>query len=895
MSAADDPGRSPGFVPGRAIVRAIAWLVPAAEREDWRAEWEAELCWRWSQRERRGDVVPLLRVALALRSLGALPDALWMRHRYGDRPMLSQDIRLALRSMRTRPGFSTIVALTLALGLGANAALFSVVHAVLLRQLPFADPARLVIVSGAPTDGDSAKVGRSTSFPDYLDLRDAARSFASLAAMQYVQPTLTQSGLEPMQTRGAAVTANFFSTLGVAPALGRGIAAEEDRKGGAPVAVLSHALWQLRFGGDPRVVGERLVLDGTPATIVGVMPAGFEYPQGALLWVSAGALPRTEFRGVHGFTVIGRLAASVSMERAESEARTIARRLEQQYPADNAKRTARLEPMRDVMVRRSRPTLLLLSGAVALVLLVACTNLAGLFLARAASRAREAAVRTALGAKRGQLLRQLLTESVLLSCIGGAAGLAVAALGVRALVAIAPEGLLGGATRAGDVGIDAMVLAFLAAVSLTVGLAFGLMPAWHFARADGLSALRAGTRGGSPGVGQARVRRALVVAEVALAMALAVGAGLLAKSFIQLRRVDPGFVPEGLSAVQLQLPPTRYRSNDDVRAFNERLLERVRALPGVRGAVLAFSHPLDEGFTSSFAIEGREPPKQGEEPEARVRPVGAGYFRLAGVRLLSGREIEPRDRLGAPAVVVINDAFSRMHFPGENPIGKRILRAAWWKEMPTSYEIVGVVANERYRGPDTNTDPATYFSIEQFTMPVNWLLVRSDLPTETLAPSLRRTIWSLDRDLPLDQVQDMARVLADETAAPRFNTSLLLVFALVALLLAALGVYGVLSYTVARRTTEIGLRMALGAPRSRVVALVVREGVLLAGLGVVAGLAIAASGSRLLEHLLFEVRPSDPWVLGGTAALLAVVACAAAYLPARRAARVDPMVALRAE
>ncbi len=877
-------------VPGIALVRAASRLVPAAHRDAWVAEWHGELHWRWTAGRRRDEGSLALRLALVARCVGAVPDALWMRHRHGGGFMFSQDVRLALRSIRARPGFSAVVVGTLALAIGANAAIFSVVNGVLLRALPFHDPDRLVLVRGAPTDGDSAKVGGSTSYPDYADLRDAAKAFQSIAILGTRSPVHTSGKLEPARLSSAVVSANFFSTLGVAPLLGRGFLAEEDTPGGPKVAVLAHELWQSRFGGDPRILGTSITLDGQPHTIVGVMPRGFAFPRTAQLFTPITQQPRIGNRGVHGFTVIGRIAAGVPFARAEAEAKAIAARLEAEHPESNAKRGARLEPMREAVVHNARPGILVLAGAVGLVLIIGCTNVAGLFLARAASREREAAVRTALGAARGRLVRQLLTESVLLSLIGGALGIVVALYGVRALVASAPSTL----PRTGAIAIDGIVLTYLLLVSVAVGVAFGALPAWQFSRGESLAALRDGGRGATSGKRRLRLRRVLVASELALAVVLVVGAGLLVKSFARLQQVDVRFDPTHLLLVPIELPESRYGDAQLRGRFYESLRERTEALPGVRGAAIAQEHPLGEGWTSSFTIVGHEPPKPGEEPESRIRPISAGYFHLMGVPLRAGREFAAQDRQGSPGVVVINEAFAAQHFPNENPIGKHIHRSSWWPGMPDDFEVIGVAANERFRGLENEADPATYFSLPQFQM-AQYLLLRTQGDPLALLPAVRREIWALDRSLPVEGANAMTTVLDEQLAGARFNTGLLTLFAVVALFLAALGVYGVLSYSVTQRTSEIGLRMALGAPRASVVRLVVQDGLSLATIGIAVGVGGALVATRLLTKLLFGVSPLDPQVFAVVMLLLGTVATLAAYLPARRASRVDPMVAMRSD
>jgi len=880
--------------PGAALVAAFAPLVPADRRAEWEAEWLGELTYAWSVRRAGTRADALARLALRTRALGALPDALWFRRRYGGDPMLTRDLRYALRTLVRWPGFTAVVVLTLALGIGANAAIFGVVNAVLLRPLPFADPDRLVFLLGTPTDGDSAKVGQSTSYPDYADFRDRARSFRQLAAVSVRPTTVTGRSFEPAIVSGAPVTANLFATLGVAPAMGRGFLPEEDRPGGAPVVIVSDEFWRQRLNADPNVIGSSVSLDGTPSTVVGVMPPRFRFPSEAVVWFPAAAPYDGRTRGQHSFTVVGRLAPDVTAAAANREVAAIASQLEAEYPAMNAKRGARLQSMREGIVGDVRPALLVLLGAVGLVLLIVCVNVANLFLARAAARTREVAVRTALGAGRRRLVQQFLTESVVVTAIGSALALLVAHWGSKALVAAAPRTI----PRANEIGIDGPVLLFLLALSVVTALVFGVLPAVQMSRTMPLDSLKEGGRGMRGGLARRGLRQALVVSEVALAVVLVAGAALLVKSFWKMQRVDPGFVPDRMLAVQVQLPQSRYAGyadGDRVRAFYTELRARLAARPEVQSVAVAMQHPLAPGWTSSFTIDGRTPPPAGQEPESSIRPVMPGYFRAVGAKLLRGREIQESDGVGAPGVVVINETFARLHFPDEDPIGRRILRGSWWKGMPDSYEIVGVVADERFQGPRAPSDPATYFSFAQFTFNDMWVLVRTRADAKAFTPTLRQIVWAMDRDLPLENVRTMDEILGESVADARFNTALLSLFAVVALLLAAIGIYGVLSYTVAQRAGEIGIRMALGAQRWSVLRLVVGNGMALALAGVAIGVASALAATRALDRLVFGVSTSDPGVFGAVALILTAVAATATTVPALRASRVDPMVALRNE
>jgi putative ABC transport system permease protein len=878
--------------PGAALVRLTAALVPASRRAEWLAEWEAELhyAWREAARERRDDL--FARIRLRARCLGALPDAFWLRRHHGARDMFGLDLKYAVRTLRRRPAFGTVVVLTLALGIGATTAIFSVVNGVLLRPLHFPEPDRLVRITGEPTDGDWEKVGKASSFPDFFDIRATAKSFSRLAAVRSWPVTLTGPGIQPVSMRTTYATSDLWPMLGATPVLGRALLPSDERPDAPAVVVLSYATWQGRFGRDAGILGRTITLDGQPITVVGVMPPGLRLTDDAQLWRPAVPRKFELERGVHTLYLIARLRAGVTVEQAAVEVKSIARRLELQYPSDNSKRGAHVEMLRNSMVADARPALLVLLGAVGLVLLIACTNLANLFLARGAAREREVAVRTALGAGRAQLLRQFLTESLLLTLAGGALGLAVAWGGMHALLTLVPRTL----PRAEEVALDLPVLLFLLAVSTLTGLAFGVLPLVQLRRAEpSVSVLREGTRGATAGRARSRVRHALVVAEVALATVLVIGAALLVKSFWRLQTADLGFAPDGLLVAHVELPETRYDEPTKVIGFFERLRAEVDAIPGVRSASIAYETPIEEGWTSSYTIEGRDPPPVGHEPEARVRPVQPGYFRTVGVPIVRGRDVSPRDRGGMPGAVVVNEAFVRRHFPHEDPIGHRILRGSWWPGMPESFEIVGVVRDEPFLGVGTPADAATYFAHAQFPMADMRVIVRASGDPAALAAAVRERVWRLDPNIPVEDVRTMRQLLGASVAEPRFNSALLSLFAAAALALAAVGIYGVLSYTVAQRTNEIGVRMALGAERGEVLRLVVGQGAGVALIGIALGITGAVGLARVLTALLYGVSAHDPLVYGGVAALLTAVSLLAAYLPARRASRIDPVVALRYE
>ena len=876
-------------MPGTGVIRLAARLAPADRRDDWTAEWIGELHHHWTELEGCGAATFPARVMLTIRALGAFSDATSLRRRPMEHPMLANDLRYALRTLLRRPGFSTIVILTLALGIGATTAIFSVVNAVLLRSLPYEAPDRLVVVRGAPTNGDMSKVTASSSWPDYVDFRTSARAYTELAAVSTSVVTLTGATVEPAPVSAAAATATLFPTLAVAPAFGRAILPSDETLTAPRVVLIGHALWRTRLGGDSAALGTMLTLDGVPHTIIGVMPEWFDFPEATQLW--APATPRNEEleRGVHRLRIIGRLGPGTTREAADVEAKRIFARLEAEHPESNAFRTASVEAMAESATRGIRPVLLVLFGAVALVLMIVCTNVASLFLVRAASREREVALRIALGASRSRIATQFLVESILLSVVGGLLGLALALWGVQALLAAAPASI----PRASEIGVDFRVLGFVLAVSVLTGIAFGAIPAFQLGGIDANGPLKDGSHAIAGSRATRRVRKALVIAEISLAMILVIGAGLLLETLARLQRVDPGFEPARLLVTQLKLPTARYPDPARILAYYEVIRARVAALPGVASAAFAYEHPLSPGWTTSFRIAGRPAPVEGQEAEARMRPVTPGYFATAGIRLLKGRDVSVHDRAGSAGVVIINEAFAKVHFPGEDPIGKRLERTSWWPGMPSSYEIIGMIHDERFLGFASDADPATYFPHAQVAFGEMYLVVKTRSDPAPLIPTLRSEIWAVDRDIPLDDLRPMADLVGGALARPRFVGMLLGLFAAAAMLLAAMGIYGLLAYTVAQRTPEIGIRMALGAPRGTVLRGIVAQGLGLAAVGIAIGAAGAVAMTRLLSGMLFGVTPTDPRTFAAVAALLTVVAVLAAYLPARRASRVDPVIALR--
>lgn len=800
------------------------------------------------------------------------------------------DLRFAVRQLWRAPVLSLVAVLTIALGVGANSAVFSVVNASLLRPLPYPEADRLVMVwqTAAGQEGSELPVAPA----DFLDWREQATSFAAMTGFHPWGHTMTGRG-EPTPLSAGVIDADFFRVLGVEPVLGRGFRREEIHSAGEPLVILGHSLWQERFGGEPGVLGEKLTLDDVVYTVVGVMPAGFDFPRRAQLWRPIHLGRESARRDFQYLRVLGRLADGVELDAARAELTTISERLEQSYPETNEGRGARPVRLAEQVVGDVRPALLALFGAVGLVLAIACVNLAGLLLARAAARRDELAVRSALGAGRGRLVRQFVVESLVVSLLGGLLGLGLAVAGGRALVRLSPQPIPG--TEGGL--LDGRVVAFTFVTVLVAGLFFGLIPALRSASAGLAEGLRSAGRGSAAAL--PRLRGVLVVCEIALAAVLAICAGLLIQTFARLRAVDPGFDPGGVLAVQISLPPTTYAEQHQTQGFIDELLRRVSTLPGVEAAGTALSLPLAPGMTvdNQFSIEGR-PVEPGEERTALLRPVSPGLFRALGMRLVDGRGIEVRDDAASPGVVVINETLARRFWPGRSPLGERLEVGAelgslgGFEEAPR--EVVGVVADVKQGSLEGGTRPEIYLAMAQGTWRHLQLVARTGAADPlALADGIRGTVWELDDRLPVTNVRTMRSVVAGSVAQQRFSMLLLTVFAAVALALAAVGVYGLLSYAASQRSREVGVRLALGARRSDVIGLILRQGAVLTAIGLVLGLAGGLVFSRLLRSLLYGVTVNDPGTFAAVAVLLAVVALAASYLPARRAARVDPVTTLR--
>ena len=804
-----------------------------------------------------------------------------------------QDVRYAVRTLLKSPGFTLVAVVALALGIGANTAIFSVVKAVLLSPLPYPQPERLVWVREINPGADI--MDEPASAPNYNDWRTEGRSFEGVAAFAYAGGTITDGDREPERVPAMSTSANFFRVVGVAPALGRGFLPDEEQTGRNRVVVISHALWQRRFGASPNAVGQTINISGNPHTIVGVAPAEFKTPvpgpRPPDLWVPI-AFNFDESRRRSDFlNVVGRLKEGATVEQARAELEGVAARLAQERPATNAGWTVKVEPLHERVVGNVRQALWVLMGVVGFLLLISCANVANLLLARAAGRRQEIAVRTALGAGRVRLVRQFLTESLLLGLAGGALGLVLAAWGVEVLVALSP----GNIPRLEEVGLDARVLAFTFGVSALTGIVFGLLPALSASKADvNVSLKEGGTRGSTAGAGARRLRSALVVSEIAITVVLLAGAGLMIRSFSAIQAVDPGFRPERIMTFDFALPMTKYKEEPQRAAFFEQLTARAAALPGVERAAVIDSLPLSGGGNVlGFAIDGQPPLPPEKVQDAEFFSVTPDYFDVMSIHFVRGERLSERHRTDVPDVAVINETMARRYFPGEDPIGKRVnlgdpAKVPW-------ITIIGVVGDARTGGLDKEPYPQMYVPAAQFPPRAMTFVARTSGDPAAVAPALRRELAAIDRDLPLYNVSTMERVLSDSISRRRFQMILIAAFAGVGLLLAAVGIYGVISYSVAQRRHEIGVRMALGARAADILKLVVGQGIGLTLAGVGLGLAGAFALTRVLSSLLYGVSATDPLTFVCVSLALLGVALLACLLPARRATKVDPMIALRYE
>jgi putative ABC transport system permease protein len=886
----------------RSLDRRLSALgVPATRRLDIIAELEQHLADTNREALDPREAAHLVRELAGIERSVPLDPPVLGKARHTVMTSIWQDIRYATRSLRLNPAYTAIVLATLTLGIGANAAIFSVADAVMLRPYSYPHMDRIVVLNET-TRGAGQQM--SVAWPTFQDWQAQNQSFEHLGIYRSTVVNLT-GGSQPERLSGAVASSALFAAMGVPPVAGRAFGATDDQPAAARVALISERLWRARFNGDPALVGRPIVLNNEPHVVVGIMPPAMRFPSRLTdVWLPLGPVIATfpPSRGNHpGLYAVGRLKPGVTFERAVADMDTVARRIEAAHPDTNRNVSVAMIPYYEQIVRNIRPTLLVLLGAVAFVLLIGCANLANLMLARAERRQREIAVRTALGAERRRIVQQLLTESLLLAMAGGALGVLLATWIVKLFVASRPVSI----PRIDLVAVDGRVIAFAAAISIATGIVFGLVPALRASTPDVLSSLRHAARGA--GLAPSRVRSVLVVAEVALALVLLVGAGLMIRSFARLMAIDPGFNPDGVVTMRLTLPAATYRDVARWTAFHDELLRRVAAIPGAAEVGINSAVPLEGGGSEAgVAVEGRPLPTHESPGETTLFQTGsAGYLRAMGIPVVRGRAFAEQDTRAAAPVVIVDDMLARKVFPGEDPIGKRIsfeFHGAGGERNPRWREIVGVVPHVRHYGI-ASEPPFVQLYVPYGQLPIYYenrrpsmaLVVRTTLAPEALAAAIRRELAAIDPDIPVYGVQTMKAYLAQNTEQPRLSVVLLAGLAGLALVLALIGIYGVISYSVAQRTPEIGLRMALGATRGDVLRMIVRQAVVLIGAGVASGVAAAIALGSVMRSLLFQVSERDPVTVVAIAVLLAGVGLIASIVPAYRAARVDPLVALRAE
>ena len=815
---------------------------------------------------------------------------------------LLQDMRFGIRMLVKKPGASLVAILTLALGIGANAAIFSVVNTVLLRPLPYKDPERLVALwENIPSQGQAR-----VSPANFFDWKKQSTSFEDMSTYGGSAMTLTGVG-EPEQLSGTRVSAGYFDVVGIKPMLGRAFLADEYEVGKGQVVILGNGLWRRRFGSDPQILNKSVTLDGQPLTIVGVMPPGL-YPvrpttAGHLsfgeeqqhYWIPMSfAAQWAAVRSAHVLGVVGRLKHGVTLDQARAEMNTIGARLEQQYPANKGEGIL-VNPFMNEMVGDVRPALLILFLAVGLVLLIACANIAGLRLAQHSARSKEIAIRAALGAPRRRIIMQFFIEGLLLSLVGAIVGLAVAAAGMKALVNFVPQDI----PRLSDVGLDWRVLSFTLLLSIGSCVLFGLIPAWHASQPDLHNALEQAGRSSGPGSYRLLFRKSLVVFQVSIAVMLVIGAGLLIRSFWLLQRVDPGFQPERVLSVGITLPFSKYAEPQRINQFFSALQNDIVSVPAVKSAAIAYDHPLQTNWNESFEIEGQVIPPDQRAPVANFNPISPDYFKTLGTQLVSGRHFNADDNHDHPGVAIVNEAFVRKYLPDGNVIGRRIKTnqapRIWRDDRYAWFQIVGVVRDVKNSGLKEAGEPTYYLPAAQVPLQDMILLVRTSSEPTAIISSVQRAVWTIDPNQPIADVKTMEQIVSDSVAQPRFNMFLMGMFGVLALLLAVVGIYGLLSYAVTQRKQELGIRMALGANRVDVLKLVLRQGMTLALLGEAVGLIAALALTRVMRGLLFGIGPFDASTFVTVAIATTLVALAACYIPARRATKVDPLVALRYE
>ena len=870
------------------LIRAIGVIVPRRLRADWRQEWEAELRYRELLLADWDKLNWKTKRDLVRRSLGAFWDALALQPQRLEDEML-QDLRYGARMLLKQPGFTLIAVLTLAFGIGANTAIFSVVNALLLRPLPYVESERLVLLAERSREGERL----DAAYPNFADWRARAQSFVGMAATYTWSCNLP--GVEKSERlEGRVGNWNFFQLLGVNPQLGRLFTEADDHYGAARTVMLSHALWQRRFGGDTQVLGQPIRLDEDTYTVIGVLPPGFEYFEAADVYVPIGLFlgPTSPLSNRGNSTylhAVARLKPGVTVEQANSEMATLGQQLAQEYPRINEGKSAQAELLQDVMSEDVRQSLWVLLGAVGFILLIACINVANLLLVRAAERQKEFAVRQALGAGRWRIVRQLLSESLLIAGLGGACGLLIGRWMLQGLLGLAPPEI----PQLSRVGLDQTVLLFTLAIAAATSLLCGLLPAWQSAKTDLQTALKAGGRL-TAGTGREGIRNALLIAEVSLSLVLLVGAGLMVRSMYNLLNVDLGFNGENLLTMRVRLSEGKY--NPDMRRlFYDECVARVAAVPGVRDAALTMSLPIRGSSWGRVFIASDQPvPSRADLPRSDNIPVSRNYFETMGIQLLRGRSFSATDTQESAPVVVINETLALGIWPGEDPIGKRLKQSYPENDAPWR-EVIGVVKDIKLNGVDRAISMQTYLPYAQEPRPSVGLVVRTHDNPLAVAASVEQAIHSIDNDLAVYSIWTMDQLLGNSLAQRRLILVLLASFAALALVLAAVGVYGVVSYAVRHRTHEFGIRMALGAQAFDVLRLILGQGLKLAVLGIALGLVAAWALTRFLESLLFGVRPTDPLTFGGLAAALLCIALLACWVPARRATKVDPMVALRHE
>lgn len=814
---------------------------------------------------------------------------------------LLQDIRYGVRKLIKDRSFTAVAVFTLSLGIGANSAIFSVVNSVVLRPLPYKDSDRLVTIYSSLRQPGLEKI--VVSAPELADFRELNHSFDQVAAYDFQGVNVTGDD-EPERIRAALLSPNVLSLLGVNPLVGRWFAPDEDQPGQSQVAVLSYSIWQRRFAGEPNMIGKALAIDGKSFEVIGVMPADFRFPDPDTelylpLTISPDLLTENN-RGSHFLNVIARLRPGISIDRAQADMSAIGEKISIEHSSTyRSGYGATVIAMRDDIVGEVRPTLLILLGAVGFVLLIACANVANLLLARGVSRQKEVAVRTALGATRLRLIRQFLTESTILAIIAGGLGLLLALWGVEFLVSLSPASI----PRLNEISLDARVVAVTAGVSLLTGLLFGLAPAMQFSKPDLNETLKDVGRSSTDGRQRQRLRGVLIISELALSVVLLIGAGLMIRSFIQVQGADPGFNPENLLTMRLSLPRSKYPDFNRQIQFFQDLLERIHAQPGVQSTAIINVLPLSGSSADrSFKIEGRNPIQGESGPDEELRFVSSGYFSTMGILLLRGRDFTQRDNSESTRVVIVNQALADRYWPGEDAIGKRIAYSGLGEGKPNWCEIIGVVRNVKHAGPDIPAKPEVYlpflqplFSTATSSIGPMYLVTRSAAQPESLTGSIRGVISSVDRNQPVSNVRTMTERLSAALAQRRFNMLLLGIFAGVALLLASIGIYGVMSFAVTQRTRELGIRMALGASASDLLRLVLGQGLALTLIGVTGGLGASFVLTSLINSLLYEVSATDALTFVVVSVILIIVSAGACFVPAVRAMRVDPMMALRHE